>query len=101
MPDLSDNRLMPVHTELCYEHEIATECLLHNGCRHSAYITPLHYFQQTLAVLIGHAIRVLYNARNLKANLDHINDTLRELEYKFHIIAISETWFKENNWDGN
>ena len=23
------------------------------------------------------------------------------MEYKFQIIAISETWFNENNWDGN
>ena len=43
----------------------------------------------------------MFNARSLKANLNKIKDTLRELEYKFHIIAISETWFKENNWDGN
>ena len=23
------------------------------------------------------------------------------MEYTFHIIAISETWLNENNWDGN
>ena len=42
-----------------------------------------------------------FNARSLKANIDKIKVTLRE--YKFHIrpIAIFETWFKENNWDGN
>ena len=28
--------------------------------------------------------------------------SLRYMEYKFHIIAIStETWFNEISWDGN
>ena len=44
---------MPVHTELFYEHEIDTECLLYNDI---ADISPLHSFQQTLAVLIGQTI---------------------------------------------
>ena len=42
-----------------------------------------------------------FNARSLKTNLDKIKDTVRDLEYKFHVIAISESWFKENNWDAN
>ena len=83
---------MPVHTDLCYEHEIDTECLLYN-----ADISPLHNFQQTLAVLIGKTM--LYTS--MPGVLNKIKDTLRELEYKSHIIAISETWFKENNWVGN
>ena len=38
------------------------------------------------------------NARSIKANLSKIKDAIRNMEYKFHIIAISETWLNENNW---
>ena len=47
---------MPVHTELFYEHEIDTDCLLYNDLPTLADISPLHSFQQTLAVLIGQTI---------------------------------------------
>ena len=33
--------------------------------------------------------------------MSKINDTIRSTEYKFKIIAISETWLNENNWDGH
>ena len=94
---------MPVHTELFYEHEIDTECLLYNDlptqCR---YFTPAQFSTNFSGTDRANNPSVIhFNARSLKANLNKMKDTLRELEYKFHIIAISETWFKENNWDGN
>ena len=94
---------MPVHTELFYEHEIYTECVLYNDlptqCR---YFTPAQFSTNFSGTDRANNLSVIhFNARSLKANLNKIKDTLRELEYKFHIIAISETWFKENNWDGN
>ena len=86
---------MPVHTELCYEPGIDTECLLHNDvptqCR---YYTPAQFSTNFSGTDLA-------NNLSLKANLNKIKDTLRDLEYKFHSIAISDTWFKENNWDGN
>ena len=33
--------------------------------------------------------------------MSKIKDTIRSMEYKFHIIAIYETWLNENNWDGD
>ena len=94
---------MPVHTELYYEHEIDTECLLYNDLpRQCRYFTPAQFSTNFSGTDRANNLSVIhFNARSLKANLNKIKDTLRELEYKFHIIAISETWFKENNWDGN
>ena len=37
-----------------------------------------------------------FNCRSLKANYDEICQLLSELEYKFDVIAMSETWFKDN-----
>ena len=72
-------------------------------CLHSADIyTPAQFSTNFSDTDRANNLSVIhFNARSLKANLNKIKDTLRELEYKFHIIAILETWFKENNWDGN
>ena len=90
---------MPVHTELCYEHEIDTECLLYNDlptqCRHYTPAKLSTSFSSTDRV---NKLSVIHlNTWSLKANLDKTKDTLWDLEYKFHITAIFETWFKEGN----
>ena len=93
------------YNEHCYAHEIYTECLFYHDlpthCR--------HYTSAQCATNVSSASNnrpnklsvILFNARSLKANLSKIKDTIRSMEYKFQIIAISETWINENNWDGN
>ena len=88
-----------------YLFYVDTECLLYNylptACR---YYTPAQFSTKFSGTDRVNNLSVKhFSARSLKANLNKIKDTLRDLEYKFHIrsIAISETWFKENNWDGN
>ncbi|KAK2174703.1 hypothetical protein NP493_782g00000 [Ridgeia piscesae] len=91
------------NSELCHEHEIDIECLLYNDlptqCR---YYTPAKFSTNISGTYRANNLNVIhFNARSLKANLDQIKDTFRGLEYTFHIIAISETLFKENNWFGD
>ena len=38
---------------------------------------------------------IYFNARSLKTNFDNVKSYLRNLGKKFHIIAISESWFDE------
>ena len=38
-----------------------------------------------------------FNCRSMSANFDKIEDYLHDLEYKFDIIAISETWLSDND----
>ena len=71
---------MPVYnttlsdSELRYEHEIDTECLLYNDLpTQGRYYTPLQfsiYFSGT-----DRANNLSLNARSLKANLNRTNDT--------------------------
>ena len=84
---------MPVHIELCYEHKIDTECLLYNDLpTHCRYFTPAQFSTNFSGTDRANNLSVIYfNARSLKANWNKIKDTLRELEYQFRIIAISET----------
>ena len=90
---------MPVLTGLCYEHKIDTECSLYNDLpRQCRFYTPAQFSTNFSGTDRANNLSVIhFNARSLKANLNKIKDTVRDLEYKFHIIAISETWFKENN----
>ena len=94
---------MPIHTELCYEHEIDTECLSYNDLPIQCRCYTLAQFSTNFSGTdrANNLSVIHFNDRSLKANLNKMKDTLPDLEYKFHIIAISETWFKESNWDGN
>ena len=93
------------YNEHCYEHEIDTESLLyHDLPTHCRYYTSAQFSTNFSSASNNRPNKlsvIHFNARSLKANLSKIKDTIRSMEYKFQIIAISETWLNENNWDGN
>ena len=93
------------YNEHCYEHEIYTECLLYYDLpTHCRYYTSAQFstkFSSASNNRQNKLSSIHFNARSLKANVSKIKDTIRSMEYKFQIIAISETWLNENNWDGN
>lgn len=93
------------YNEHCYEHDIDTDCLLYNDLpTQCKYYTPAQFSTNFSSVGKNQPIKlsmIHFNARSLKANLPKIKDTIQSMEYKFHIIAISETWLKENSWDGS
>ena len=93
------------YNEQCYAHEIYTECLFdHDLPTHCRYYTSAQCSTNFSSASNNRPNKlsvILFNARSLKANLSQIKDTIRSMEYKFQIIAISETWLNENSWDGN
>ena len=93
------------YNEHCYEHEIDTECLFyHDLPTHCRYYTSAQFSTNFSSANNNRSNKlsvIHFNARSLKANLSKIKDTIRSMEYKFQIIAISETWLNENNWDRN
>ena len=93
------------YNEYCYAHEIYTECLLYHDlptrCRYYTSAQCSTNFSSASNIRPNKLSVIHFNARSLKANLSKIKDTIRRMEYKFQIIAISETWLNENNWDEN
>merc|ERR1711867_139602 len=45
---------------------------------------------------MGHLQLSNFNARSLNANFDKIETYISQLDFRFDIIAVSETWFSEH-----
>ena len=65
----------------------------------SLYFTEEQFKQQFASTGIGQCSLIHFNCRSLASNFIKLKDSITSLQFKFDVIALSESWLSDNDND--
>ena len=65
----------------------------------SLYFTEKQFKQKFASTGIGQFSLIHFNCRNLASNFIKLRESITSLEFKFDVIALSESWLSDNDND--
>ena len=65
----------------------------------SLYFTEEQFKQKFASTVIGQFSLIHFNCRSLASNFIKLKESITSLEFKFDVIALSESWLSDNDND--